>query len=346
MAYRRIPENEARCYVYVITVDGVLRYIGKGTGRRIDVHLWEAKRVNARREAGEKVRARKLYNRLAKALRLGADIQVAKIAEGLTHLESIERERAEIAAIPDGVLWNSTAGGEGMDTTTAKALWRDPEIRAARLAHQRSGGYRDRARQKTIAQFSDPEARRRSSENSRKLWEDPDFRQRVTEKSRANWSDPEVREKHRAAVKRGWEENPERRVERSRISKEAARRPGSKEKRSESSKRRWEDPEFKKRATAHWNDPVRKAEIVASWTPEFLERRGKAISEGLRKSKKAAAAWASPERSAISKETARRVWTPEARAARSAKMKELWADPAFREKTTAHWYEKRKKRSG
>ena len=55
-------------YVYALMVDGVVRYIGKGrNGRRFE-HEKEARRINRKRAAGQKVNASLLYNKLAKAI--------------------------------------------------------------------------------------------------------------------------------------------------------------------------------------------------------------------------------------------------------------------------------------
>jgi hypothetical protein len=39
-------------YVYVIYVDGVVRYIGKGRNARMHFHVIEARRINSRRARG------------------------------------------------------------------------------------------------------------------------------------------------------------------------------------------------------------------------------------------------------------------------------------------------------
>jgi hypothetical protein len=39
-------------YVYAIYVDGVIRYIGKGSNGRVHFHVIEARRINSRRARG------------------------------------------------------------------------------------------------------------------------------------------------------------------------------------------------------------------------------------------------------------------------------------------------------
>lgn len=82
-------------YVYAIIIDGITRYIGKGSGiplKRASEHIRTAKRLLKRRAAGEKVWERHLYNRLAKAVESGAKIDLNIIAKALTHDAAFDRE--------------------------------------------------------------------------------------------------------------------------------------------------------------------------------------------------------------------------------------------------------------
>jgi hypothetical protein len=44
--------TKQRFYVYAIYVDGVVRYIGKGSNGRVHFHMIEARRMNSRRALG------------------------------------------------------------------------------------------------------------------------------------------------------------------------------------------------------------------------------------------------------------------------------------------------------
>src|SRR5262245_53480758 len=98
-------------YVYAIKVDGVVRYIGKGRRYRLIEHRRIARELNRRRAAGEKIKARRVHNKLAKAIRNGSVIEHDVIAFNLSDDVAYDRERSEIANAPAGQLWNVKAGG-------------------------------------------------------------------------------------------------------------------------------------------------------------------------------------------------------------------------------------------
>src|SRR6516162_4318183 len=93
-------------YVYAIIVDGIVRYIGKGSGNRKLAHMRLVRSIARRRAAGEHVRTSHFYNRLTKAWLEGAEIEEVVIVDGLTHGAAYAREIAEIAAAAQGQLWN------------------------------------------------------------------------------------------------------------------------------------------------------------------------------------------------------------------------------------------------
>ena len=97
-----------RFYVYAIfDPNGVPRYIGKGTGRRLDQHESDA------------VRGRHPNGRLsALILKAGGSLPKVKLRQGLTNDEACLIERAFIAALgrgSRGPLLNMTDGGEGAE---------------------------------------------------------------------------------------------------------------------------------------------------------------------------------------------------------------------------------------
>ena len=103
------------CYVYeLVDADGVVRYVGKGTGRRSNYH----RGVVLSLISGALVkRASKVHCRLAAEMRIGRDFSVAVVADGLSQAESYRIEAKAIAhyrrETEGGTLWNVLAGGEG-----------------------------------------------------------------------------------------------------------------------------------------------------------------------------------------------------------------------------------------
>ena len=74
-----------RCYVYAIHVNGVVRYIGKGSNGRLHFHVIEARRINSRRALGAKTdrTTTNFYRKLAEAMRHGATITEEIMVDGL-----------------------------------------------------------------------------------------------------------------------------------------------------------------------------------------------------------------------------------------------------------------------
>jgi hypothetical protein len=88
-------------YVYTISVDGIVHYVGAGQGWRIFAHLRALKHPeSALRDH------RCLYEPLLAADARGAIIEVWKISEGLTQVEALVREALMIASHPPEQLWN------------------------------------------------------------------------------------------------------------------------------------------------------------------------------------------------------------------------------------------------
>ena len=104
--------NDKRFYVYAIYIDGVVRYIGKGSGDRLRYHVIEAHRINRRRARGANTDATstKFYRLLAEAIREGAVVTEEITHPGLTNGEAYRIEKQLIeqmyAQNPDH-LWNS-----------------------------------------------------------------------------------------------------------------------------------------------------------------------------------------------------------------------------------------------
>jgi hypothetical protein len=230
-----------KAYVYAILVDDVVRYIGKGSGDRMRHHLKIVRSIVRRRAAGEAVSTTKLYNRLAKAWRAGADIQLSVIAGHLSDREAFDREIVEIANTKG--LWNEAPGGQGFSSEqwtdplfqqkmqardkkrVSSMQWREQHSKAVSLVWENPEfrELRDRKRWP-------PEKRAKQGEQEKERWGDPDFRETASKRlagiAKAAWADPALRQKITAAQNEG----------------KARRSPEKKKEISEKLKALWRDP--------------------------------------------------------------------------------------------------------
>jgi hypothetical protein len=118
-------------YVYnLIDADGVVRYVGKGTGRRVDFHLGMILALAAGAPA---TRASKVHRRFATDVQIGRQFRAAIVADGLSQADAYAMEARLIAKhrreTEGGTLWNVLAGGEGF-----QGILRDDWLLVARQA--------------------------------------------------------------------------------------------------------------------------------------------------------------------------------------------------------------------
>lgn len=149
-----------RSYVYAVVVDGIVRYIGKGTGTRYKFHMKMVRRIARRRAVGEAVKATLFYNRLTKAWRNGAEINIEIIADRLNDKEAFDREITEIS-IRKNQLWNMAPGGMGFSSKQ----WSDPKFRKKMKRREES---------KRTEEY-----RNKRSKIAQDLWDDPVMRRRM-----------------------------------------------------------------------------------------------------------------------------------------------------------------------
>ena len=101
--------NPKSCYVYQIHVDGVLRYIGKGTDDRMYAHMKEV-----RQRLTRKFKLRNVYpifqRKLTEAVMHGAKVEEITIADNLTPKQAYELEYRHLKKMvydgKRGQLWN------------------------------------------------------------------------------------------------------------------------------------------------------------------------------------------------------------------------------------------------
>jgi len=184
-------------YVYAIIVNGVVRYIGKGSGipmKRAREHIRTAKRLNRRREAGEVLWASNLYNRLAKALKNGRAVEAVCIVDNLTDEQAFDRERTEIEKASG--LWNLDGGGLGGKEMSAEH--RAKLSAAAKRRWQRPGEI-----EKLHAFANSPENIARLKAGNAELARRPDIRAKNAKAAKERWLDPTRAKRMLVGLKRG-----------------------------------------------------------------------------------------------------------------------------------------------
>lgn len=102
-------------YVYnLIDADDVVRYVGKGTGRRVHSHLGI---ILALASGAPATRASKVHRRFATEIQIGRRLRAALVADRLSQADAYALEASLIAKhrreTEGGTLWNVLAGGEG-----------------------------------------------------------------------------------------------------------------------------------------------------------------------------------------------------------------------------------------
>lgn len=238
-----------KAYVYELVVDGIVRYIGKGTNGRLNVHLKIAKGINKRRARGEKVKTTKFYNKLAKEVLNKVIISSKIIIANLSDEEAFEQEVIAIASFPNGQLWNVMTGGNGATAEYTKGLWADPI-------------WRKRQEKLLKEKWDDPIYRERML----KARQDPEVRARISQTLLVYFSDPENRKRQSESLKDAHVKNPElRKAQGEKVTEAWAK---NHEKFSKAVTAHWEDPEQRKRqseaAKANWADPEKHARYSAS----------------------------------------------------------------------------------
>jgi hypothetical protein len=135
MADPLIPVIPNGCYVYEVLIDGMVRYVGKGTGRRFKNHITTAKRYERyMREGRSQITVAPFYEKLLLQLGRGADISYRIVQKFDGDQDALSKEIEHIASFPAGQLWNDGPGGNGGTSNGAFKRWANP---AEREAHRK-----------------------------------------------------------------------------------------------------------------------------------------------------------------------------------------------------------------
>jgi hypothetical protein len=252
-------------YVYAILVDGVARYIGKGSNKRAYEHVQIAERINRTRAAGGKTKGTRFYNKLAKALRSGAIVSEIILVDGLSDGEAFAIEREKIAAY-GGQLWNTLEGGNGLTSADAKRLNGDPEVRAtiSRRQHER---------------MKSAENRKQISDTMKEHSKTPDGRAAVTRRLKARWDGPEKRDEA-SRLSSQIQADPDFRARMSQAVAAAKSDPEYRAKVANETRLRWVDPEYKARVAAKvretmlkkWRETDLRQQVQKSWEVKRTSR--------------------------------------------------------------------------
>lgn len=254
--------NRKRFYVYAIKVDGIVRYIGKGTNGRMRFHYTVALPMIAN---GSKRYRSRFYTKLYDAWSKGATITAAVVADGLTEKQANKGERAVIAdyrARKPGQLWNVQPGGDnGM-----AELWSDPEWKTKQSALIKLSLTTPRIRARRSAQasrrWSDPRELANYAAKMDRQRADPKYSASITMGLKLAWKDSEkraamlsnrewtaARRKRRSALSTTYWSDPKNRV---RQSKAFSRywTPSNRARKSTTTARLWRNPEYRARNLA------------------------------------------------------------------------------------------------
>jgi hypothetical protein len=277
------------CYVYEVRVDGIVRYIGKGIGARMGRHVQAARRINAKRAAGLRVRALLFHNKLAKALRDGSNIEAGFIRCDMTDEEAYALERDLIAGFSEGQLWNICEGGGKFTALDGKRRWADPAFRESCTARihegqQASPVFKDRVRAASRKKWDEPGFRERRSRETKALFQDAAFKERWRAANKPQVYTEERRQKVSAAIARYNEDETVRARKAKFLEEYLAANPGEKERRLTASRAVFKSPEFiekeRERKRQLWADPEFRAKQVEKFKSAWVKRKAKGKKDG------------------------------------------------------------------
>lgn len=159
-------------YIYAVRVDGIVRYVGKGTGTSFTRHIKIVRSMARRRAAGETVLAESVfYEKLCKAYLNGSVIDHEVLLDGMTNEDAFKKVTDFWSSYPAGQLWNSPKA------------WDRPEFR-----------------QKQMARWSDPEIKQYHRDRVAAVQQRPENVQFHQRKMKDTWNSPDGRTKMMAGL--------------------------------------------------------------------------------------------------------------------------------------------------
>jgi hypothetical protein len=186
MASKLIPLIPDGSYVYEVIVGGIIRYVGKGTGRRFKNHITTAKRYERYLREGRRVTLSPFYEKLLIEIGRGADICYNIVEKFDSGAEALSKEIEHIASFPVGQLWNDGPGGNGGTSGGAFKRWASLEQREAH-------------RKRLSEVWSDPQLRAKHRERCSHIIHNLEVR---SKSAHARWSRPGERERQSEFTKR------------------------------------------------------------------------------------------------------------------------------------------------
>lgn len=261
------------CYVYWVAIDGIVRYIGKGTGNRLSSHYSRARALNEKRALGLKAKAHKLHNKMAKAMRDGREITHSIMCDGLTDDEALDIETREILAAPDGQLWNIWAGGLGSSQVSE-------ELRGL-LSEAAKKRYADPAeREKTRIAINKaralmPERWAGAADAMRRTWSDPEKRASMSKASADKWKRPGYKEEYAAKVKLYYDSDEGQKASKAKAVHLWGDREAQLKRLAEVQKR----PDFIAKKRAYYDSPEGRANLARAAQISAEKRRAKKLAQ-------------------------------------------------------------------
>lgn len=252
-------------YVYLISVEGVVRYVGKGSGRRLHFHEGQARAILRGKAIGRHGSA-KLWNKLAAAMRQEQRIEARILIDGLSDADAYAAEAEAIAAYEPDQLWNISRGGDNHARVVAAYAWALPGFREA---------HRERIRAGVIAAFAQSPGMQAGLQLGRDALQDPAVEARRRAGISAAKKGKPLSEATRAGSDAAWSD-PDRRAIRVEAMSAAWIKPGAKELRSASIAagvaKAMADPDkaalrkarMREAARKRWADPEKRASLLAA----------------------------------------------------------------------------------
>ena len=202
-------------FVYIFKLGGIPRYVGKGSGRRINRHLQTIQSLRDKKPFG---RVQNWHYKVSKSSKIltheivyQTDNEVDAYNFELTLTKSIG-----VKILDGGPLWNSDYGGMGQTSEGAKRIFKRPELKL-------------KASQTISAYNATPEAKARMRLLGAEVAARPGIREKIRATVKAQWADPGMREA-RVALLRA-----------------ASSRPEVKARKSAAQRLVWDDPERRAR---------------------------------------------------------------------------------------------------